>query len=66
MPSVSWQKSKDMIRDLKSTCPDGVVIETPWDPEWMWCEASRMRQAEIHRDYVRLHLGLVDLLERAA
>ena len=65
--TLSYRKSIELLRrDLSTTCPDGVVIETPWDAAWTWCESARLAQAEQHRQDVRFHLATMRLLEKAA
>lgn len=64
--AMSSITTNDLLRDLRSTCPDGVTITTTWDPAWTWCESARLAQAEMHRQDVRMHLNFVRMLEDAA
>ncbi len=53
--------------DLTSTCPDGVVIKTPFPDEWNPQSIIALdKHAARHRDDVRLHLRATEALDRAA
>lgn len=52
---------------LRSTCPDGCEIVTPFPAQWNpSSKAARERQADMHRENVRLHLRASELLRQAA
>jgi hypothetical protein len=54
-------------RALVTTCPDGVVIETPFPGEWNPESIFALdRHADQHRKTVRAHLHAMRLMERAA
>jgi hypothetical protein len=53
--------------DLFSTCPDGVVIKTPWPDGWNPNSLlAQDRHAEWHRNDFRAHLKYAAILDRAA
>jgi hypothetical protein len=54
------------LRTLRTTCPDGVTIETIWPPSWRWGAKTQEAHADLHRDVVRKHLYAARLLDRAA
>jgi hypothetical protein len=52
---------------LYSTCPDGVVICTPWPDGWNPNSLiASDNHAEQHRKEVRAHLKYAAILDRAA
>ena len=52
---------------LRSTCPDGCEIVTPFPAQWNPSSPrAREEQARMHRENVRLHLRASRMLERAA
>lgn len=52
---------------LRSTTPDGCVIETPFPAQWNPSSMkAREEQARMHRENVRLHLRASELPRRAA
>lgn len=52
---------------LRSTCPDGVEIVTPFPAQWNPSSLpARDEQARMHRENVRLHLRAAEKLDRAA
>ena len=52
---------------LRSVCPDGCEIETPFPDSWNPSSPrAREEQARMHRENVRLHLRASELLRRAA
>lgn len=55
------------FRSLRTTCPDGVVIETPWEHVWDWTSLDdQLVQADLHLRRVRSHQRAQELLRRAA
>jgi hypothetical protein len=53
--------------EMRSTCPDGVVIVTAWPDGWNPNSLlAQDRHADMHRDDVRAHLKYAAILDRAA
>ena len=66
--TASAIRSKDLLRNLASTCYDGVEIRTAQNVARRFTLPAQCEQAAEHRDRVRLHLSYHGLgrLGRAA
>jgi hypothetical protein len=65
--TLSYEKAKGLLRDLSTTFPDGVVVETPWPHDWNFSSIkARDDHAEMHLSNVNFHKEVAGLLERAA
>jgi hypothetical protein len=52
---------------LRSICPDGVEIVTPFPAEWNPKSPPALDEhADVHRNAVRTHLWAMRLLDKAA
>ena len=54
--STNAIKSRDLRRDLVSTCPDGKVITTQWYRGARFVLSAQCAQADEHRERVRGYL----------
>lgn len=55
------------FRALRTVCPDGVVIVTPWERAWDWdSEDDQLVQADLHLRRVKSHQYAQELLRKAA
>jgi hypothetical protein len=65
--TLSYEKAKGLLRDLSTTFPDGVVVETPWPHDYNFSSIlAQIKHAEMHLENVKFHKAITGLLERAA
>jgi hypothetical protein len=65
--TLSYEKSKTLLRDLSTTFPDGVVVTTPWPLDSNFSSIlAQDAHAEMHLENIKFHKAITGLLERAA